>query len=149
MGEILFYHLTEQPLERALPTLVERSLDRGWRVVVQTANVDRAAELSNLLWTFKAESFVANGYAGRDDERAADQPVWLTADEDNPNGAAVRFMVDGATADALAGYERAIFMFDGHDDAAVQGARAEWKRREGATRTYWAQTETGGWEKRG
>ncbi|HEX4297004.1 MAG TPA: DNA polymerase III subunit chi, partial [Devosia sp.] len=31
MSEILFYHLEAQPLERALPLLLEKTLERGWR----------------------------------------------------------------------------------------------------------------------
>ena len=37
MTEILFYHLQHQPLERVLPTLLEKTLERGWRAVVQTS----------------------------------------------------------------------------------------------------------------
>jgi hypothetical protein len=37
MAEALFYHLTESTLEQALPPLLEKSLQRGWAVVVQTA----------------------------------------------------------------------------------------------------------------
>ena len=36
MAEVLFYHLTESTLEDALPPLLEKSLERGWRAVVQT-----------------------------------------------------------------------------------------------------------------
>ena len=35
MTEVLFYHLEHQPLERVLPSLVEKTLERGWRAVVQ------------------------------------------------------------------------------------------------------------------
>ncbi|MFL4968611.1 MAG: DNA polymerase III subunit chi, partial [Xanthobacteraceae bacterium] len=38
MTEILFYHLQGQPLDRVLPNLLERSLERGWRIVVQAAS---------------------------------------------------------------------------------------------------------------
>ena len=31
--DVLFYHLQRQPLEEVLPTLVEKSLERGWRAV--------------------------------------------------------------------------------------------------------------------
>ena len=151
MSEILFYHLTEHPLERALPTLVERSVARGWRVVVQSGDADRVPALSRLLWTFRPDSFVAHGHAGEEPGRshAAEQSVWLTDGTDDPNGAQVRFLVNGAQPGPLDGYERAIFMFDGHDPAALAQARAEWKHRAGGTAalTYWRQTETGGWEK--
>ena len=38
MTEVLFYHLENQPVERVLPPLLEKSLERGWRVVVQAAS---------------------------------------------------------------------------------------------------------------
>ncbi|TIR82843.1 MAG: DNA polymerase III subunit chi, partial [Mesorhizobium sp.] len=41
MADILFYHLTESTLEEALPGLLERSVERGWRAVVQTGTEER------------------------------------------------------------------------------------------------------------
>jgi DNA polymerase-3 subunit chi len=35
MTEVLFYHLTESKLEDALPPLLDKSVERGWRVAVQ------------------------------------------------------------------------------------------------------------------
>jgi DNA polymerase III subunit chi len=34
MTEVLFYHLQGMSLESVLPPLLEKSLERGWRVVV-------------------------------------------------------------------------------------------------------------------
>src|SRR5690349_11599483 len=36
MTDILFYHLERQPLDRVLPQLLERTLERGWRAVIET-----------------------------------------------------------------------------------------------------------------
>src|SRR5690606_32265473 len=47
MTEILFYHLEAQPLERVLPLLIEKSLERGWRVVVETGSEERAEAIDN------------------------------------------------------------------------------------------------------
>ena len=49
MTEILFYHLQRHPLERVLPALVEKSLARGWRVVVQAASEERVEALDGRL----------------------------------------------------------------------------------------------------
>ena len=38
MTEVLFYHLQNMSLESVLPPLLEKSLERGWRVVVQTTS---------------------------------------------------------------------------------------------------------------
>lgn len=148
MTEVLFYHLEHQPLERVLPSLVERALERGWRAVIQAGSEERLAALDTLLWTWKDESFLPHGT--RKDGNAEWQPIYLTTSDDNPNGATVRFLVDGAAASDFAGYARLVFLFDGHCPAAVAAARAEWKRASaaGCGVTYWQQGESGRWEKK-
>ena len=85
MAEVLFYHLQRQPLEAVLPTLLEKSLERGWRAVVQVATDERLAALDDHLWTFSDESFLPHGTDR--EAHAADQPVVLTTSGANPNGA--------------------------------------------------------------
>jgi len=148
MTEILFYHLTESKLEDALPALLEKSVERGWKVVVQTSTEARRDFLDAHLWTFREDSFLPHGTDEAPMSEA--QPVLLTATSDNPNAASVRFLVDGAEPPPLDGYERIVFMFDGYDTAQLEGARAQWKRlkAEGHTLTYWQQTEEGRWVKK-
>ena len=83
--EIYFYHLERRSLEDVLPTLLERSLERGWRAAVQAASEERVEALNTLLWTYREESFLPHGTA-RDGSPEA-HPIYLTATEDNPNGA--------------------------------------------------------------
>src|SRR6516165_4094942 len=92
MTEILFYHLQAQPVERLLPVLLEKSLERGWRVVVHTTLEERVDTLDSHLWTFRDDGFLPHGTFR--EPTAADQPVLLTVRDDNPNAAAVRFLVD-------------------------------------------------------
>ena len=148
MAEVLFYHLERQPLESALPGLLQRSLDRGWRVVVKVGSEERLESLNAHLWSFDDASFLPHGTAS--DGNAADQPIWLTIGDDNPNGATVRFLVDGAEAADFSGYERVVFMFDAADQEAVTKARAAWKAAAGIhDATYWKQDEDGRWTKQG
>ncbi len=148
MTEVLFYHLTRQPLDKVLPGLLERTLERGWRAVVQAGSRERVEALDALLWTYADDSFLPHGTAR--DGLSEQQPVFLTAGEDNPNGATVRFLVDGAEAGDLGGYARAVYIFDGRDDNALSTARAAWKqvKAAGFAATYWQQSETGRWEKK-
>src|SRR5260370_34054651 len=138
MTGILFYHLPRQPLERVLPTLLERSLERGWRVVVQASSEERVEALDAHLWTFRDDSFLPHG-TWREAE-AREQPILLTINDDNPNGAAIRFLVDGAPvpADAEA-YARIVLLFDGEDPDAVAPAREPWSpgKAKGCEVTYW------------
>lgn len=149
MSEILFYHLTEKTLDQVLPGLVERSMQRGWKVVVQAGSQERVEALDTLLWTYRDEAFVPHGCIRDGTENL--QPVWLTSENDNPNGAEIRFLVEGAALDTVEDYERVVYMFDGHDNAAVEHARERWKfhksQAEGE-QTYWQQSASGQWEKK-
>jgi DNA polymerase-3 subunit chi len=148
MTEVLFYHLQRQPLERVLPSLLERSLARGWRVVVQASSDERVEALDAHLWTYRDDSFLPHGTAK--EPGGADQPVLVTAADHNPNAAQVRFLIDGAPlpADAAA-YQRIVLLFDGEDDEAVAAARRNWTEVKGLgfEATYWQPDETGRWVK--
>jgi len=148
MIEILFYHLERRPLESVLPDMLQRSLGRGWRVVVQVGSQERLDALNTHLWTFDDATFLPHGSAA--DGHSADQPIWLTTGDDNPNGATVRFFVDGARTTDFSVYERLVFLFDAADPEALQSARETWKSARtipGAEATYWRQDENGRWAK--
>lgn len=146
--EVLFYHLEQQGLEKVLPSLVEKTLERGWRAVVQAGSAERLAAIDLALWTYKEDSFLAHGAAK--DGHAAEQPVYLTTGPETPNGAGVRFLVDGAEAETFSGFVRIVYMFDGNDADAVAKARAQWTAAKGAgcPVTYWQQSAAGKWEKK-
>ncbi len=151
MPEIWFYHLQNQRLEQALPALIEASLARGWRVVVQAASEERLDALDEALWTYSDASFLAHGRAR--DGNAEMQPVYLTTQGENPNGAKLRLFVDSANVDGIlssSDYERVILMFDGNDADQLDAARLQWKRLKeaGLGLTYWQQNVRGGWEKK-
>jgi DNA polymerase-3 subunit chi len=148
MTEILFYHLKGQTPEQVLPALLQKSLDRGWRVVVQASSEERIEALDAHLWTWRDDSFLPHG-TWREAE-AAQQPILLTLKDDNPNGAAVRFLVEGATMpDDASAYERVVLLFDGEDPDAVAAARARWTevKSAGFAATYWQADEQGGWRR--
>lgn len=149
MTEILFYHLQRQPLEKVLPQLLEKSIERGWRVVVQASSDERIEALDAHLWTCRDDNFLAHG-TYRESEPAM-QPVLLTVNEDNPNGATVRFLIDGAQVPGdAASYQRIVLLFDGDDDDAVAAARARWSeaKAQGFEATYWQADESGRWQKK-
>jgi len=146
--EVLFYHLQNQPLERVLPELLEKCLERKWRAVVQLGSEERRDALDAHLWTYRDDGFLPHGTAK--DGHAAQQPVWLTAADDNPNGATVRFLADGAEAANYSDYQRIVMLFDGNDPDALDRARASWTsvKAAGHDATYWQQSERGRWEKK-
>ncbi|MGV8839721.1 MAG: DNA polymerase III subunit chi [Bauldia sp.] len=146
MTEVLFYHLQRRPLEAVLPGLLERTVERNWRAVVQAGSVERVAALDAHLWTYSDDSFLPHGTDAEPDG----QPIVLTAGEGNPNGATVRFFVDGAMPGGVDGYERVVIIFDGDDPDALESARGAWRAlvAAGHAATYWQQNADGRWEKR-
>ena len=148
MTEILFYQLKGQTLEQVLPGLLQRSLDRGWRVVVQASSQERVEALDAHLWTWRDDTFLPHG-TWRDSE-AAEHPVLLPLNEDNPNGAIVRFLIDGAAMpENASAYQRIVLLFDGEDAEALDAARARWREAKSAgfEVTYWQTDERGGWRR--
>ena len=148
MTDVLFYHLTESKLEDALPPLIDKSVERGWQVAIQTREQARRDALDTHLWTYREDSFLPHG---TDESEMADrQPVLLTVSPDNLNNASVRFFIDGAEASDIETYQRVVFIFDGYDQEQLEGARAQWKKLkgEGHNLTYWQQTQEGRWEKK-
>ena len=147
MTEVLFYHLERASLEKTLPALLRRCLERGWRAVVEVGSEERMRDLDSHLWSHDDASFLPHGTAA--DGHEAEQPIYLTTGADNPNGAGVRFLVDGASTDKFEGYERIVFLFDGADEEATATARDAWKAAlaADADATYWRQDERGKWAK--
>jgi len=150
MTEVLFYHLKSQTLEQVLPSLLQRSLERGWRVVVQASSEERVDGLDAHLWTWRDDAFLPHG-TWREAE-AAEQPILLTVNDDNPNCATVRFLIDGAGMPAnAASYERLVLVFNGEDPEAVELARNRWTEAKSAgfEVTYWQADEQGRWQRQG
>ena len=149
MTEVLFYHLQNMTVENVLPPLLEKSLERGWRVVVQSTSEERADALDAHLWTYRDDSFLPHATWRAGD--AAEQPVLLTVADDNANGANVRFLIDNAMLPQdCTGYERMVLLFNGEDDDALAAARGAWTecKSRGFEVTYWQADEQGRWRRR-
>jgi len=148
MTEILFYHLKGQTPEQVLPALLQKSLERGWRVVVQASSPERVEALDAHLWTWRDDAFLPHG-TWREAE-AAEQPILLTPNDDNPNAAAVRFLIEGATMPADTSiYQRVVLLFDGEDPEALERARTRWTEAKSAgfEVTYWQADDKGAWRR--
>ena len=154
MSEVLFYHLERSALEDVLPGLLERTRERDWRAVVRVGSAERMETLDMHLWTYSEQSFLAHGTAA--EGHASRQPIYLTIEDENPNSAQVLFMVGGAQAAdwgalSLMALARIVLMFDGREAEAVDYARSAWRdaKKAGHDVTYWKESPSGKWEKRG
>ncbi len=143
--QVDFYHLTQVPLERALPQIAEKVLATGGRLVIVAGDAAQRAKLDQLLWSYAPESFMPHGQAGGEDD--ARQPVLIAEAPEAANGARHIALVDGVWREEVLGFDRAFHFFD---EEGIGAARAAWKGladREGVTRNYWKQNDAGRWEK--
>ncbi len=149
MVDILFYHLDGQPPDKTLPSLLEKTLERGWRAVVMAGTRERLAILDTALWTYKDDAFLPHTLleGGEDPDTLREEPALLALSEAGKppvafNQPDVLFLVDQAhLPDDLTPYTRVVLMFDGTEEAALTQARAAWKtwRDAGHGVTYWQQ----------
>src|ERR1700756_63164 len=146
MTEVLFYHLQNMTVENVLPPLLEKSLERGWRVIVQSTSEERADALDAHLGTYRDDSFLPHATWRVGD--AAEQPVVLAVTDGNPNRANVRFLIDNAALPIDCDtYERMVLLFNGDDADALAAARGAWTdcKSRGLDVTYWQGGGEGRW----
>ncbi len=148
MSEISFYHLKRHSMERALLRLLEKTHQAGEQAVVRLAEEEEVSLMDTALWSVDPDSFLPHGTSKS--ARPEQQPVFLTAGQDNPADAAFLFILPGASTAGLDKFKRVFFVFDGNSENEVEKAREHWKtlKNEGHDLTYWSQTDKGGWEKK-
>ena len=144
-----FYHLERTGVEAALYPLLEKCLERDWRVLVSSPSVERLSALDEALWSAgEAASFLPHGRDDGGEGFAARQPVLLSSALVPVNGAAALVLLDGQHAPpTVEGIARCMVMFDGRDTGARDVARAQFKAARGAGLgvKYYTQKGDVGW----
>jgi DNA polymerase-3 subunit chi len=134
-----FYHLTVSPLERVLPSIAEKIVAGGQRLVV-VAEPGLLARLDEQLWSYQKDSFLPHGR-----DRAERQPILLSTEPEAANGAANIALADGRWRDEALAFARAFYFFDSE---SLEPAREAWralKTRPEVEARYWKQDERGKW----
>jgi len=140
-AEWWFYHIEQGSVDAAIAPLIEKCLERRWRVLV-VGHEETVERLNRALWTWKDESFLPHGRARTD---AANQPVLLSTEATPANGAKVAVLLDGADAEG-AQFERVMVVFDGADADTRAKARQQYKAAlDAVTPARYFQQERGGW----
>ena len=142
-AEWWFYHIEHTSLDAANAPLIEKCLDRRWRVLV-VGHDDTLERLNKTLWTFREDSFLPHGRARTD---ANKHPVLLSTEAVPANNAKVALLLDGSDADANL-FERVMVVFDGGDETARAKARQQYKAATdaGGAARYFQQERGGAWK---
>ena len=134
--QVDFYKLTRDPAEKVLPTLAQRVLDSGGRLLV-VSNSAQLDAISAALWTWKANSFLAHAKAGGGDDSI--QPILLSSEPVAANDAKFIALADGLWRDEALTFDRIFNLFP---PSQTDDARTAWRslgEREDVERRYWKQ----------
>jgi DNA polymerase-3 subunit chi len=148
MTEIRFYHMEQSTLDQVLPSITAKAVQTGKHILIQSSDKKDLKGLSNLLWSFKPESFLAHGVDG--DDNGPRQPVFVTAKNDNANNAKILMLVNGAVHESVENFDLVCELLDGRVESQIMDARTRWKsyKNDGHDLTYWQQDENGAWQKK-
>ena len=150
MTEVLFYHLQDMTLENVLPPLLEKSLARGWRVVVQSTSEERADALDAHLWTYRDDLFLPHATWRAGDVPGSADRAGGRRRQSEPG----QCQIPGRQR-RLAGRFGCLsngwcWCFNGDDGDALAAARGAWTdcKARGFEVTYWQADERGRWQRR-
>ena len=136
MTKLDFWQVTDDPIEKVVALIAQRTLDEGARLLVVSDHGDQRAAIARALWQAGPESFLANGEASA--PGAERQPILIASDTAAPNGASHVVLADGQFRKTT-GFARVFLLFT--PDGAP-AARAAWSAQDGledVTRAYYAQ----------
>lgn len=137
-----FYHLASSPLDRVLPSICEKVLASGERLLIVADDVE-VARLDDLLWSYSADAFLP--HARRERPNPELQPILLSVAVEPLNGATHLALADGVWRDEALTFARTFYFFGA---AQLDGARATWRALKGDAEVearYWKQDERGKW----
>ena len=148
MARIDFYHLQKSDLKEALPKLLEKVYQTGQKALIKTDSKERTKEICDWLWVYQPNSWLPHGMYK--DGTEADQPFFITEQDENPNEAALLVQTCSTPLSLLKSFERVLNVFDGVDRQAIEDARALWKeaKEEGFDMHYFQQNLKGKWEEK-
>jgi len=147
MPEIWFYHLELTPMQQALPELLDKVTQKGWRAYVHGLDEDHLDRLNEDLWTFRPDSFLAHGL--ETEVTPERQPVLLGLSGVMVNNPDVYVSVAPVEMPDVSAMKRCLVIFSGTDDNHLAWARDQWKRLKTnkMNLAYWKQNDSGRWEK--
>ncbi len=126
--EITFYVLADQAPEKRLSTacrIIEKAFQQKHSIYVHAANQAEAEQLDELLWTFKAESFIPHHLVG--DGPTPPPPVRIGWQEIPPEASDLLINLHAAAPEQPKRFRRIVEIVGG-DEAMREAARQHWRQ---------------------
>ena len=149
LSQIDFYHLRDADMATPLAMLAHKTVSSGHKLLI-LAQKDSHAAISERLWSFRPDSFLA--HAADENEGHEYAQIWLTSDvAANQIDARFLALTAGLEPPEVQKFERVFNLFDGTSEPAVSAARDSWKRWSGTgdvTCRYFTQNDQGSWSRK-
>lgn len=126
MLEVYFYHIMNGTIEEALKTLLSSTRSRNWRALLCFKGEEKLNYIDKYLWQQEPPIIHGTYLQNYSDE----QPILLNITCENLNNSEICFLLDYAIYDKNNKnnkFERIVILFDGHNLAEVEYARAQWQ----------------------
>jgi DNA polymerase-3 subunit chi len=145
MKEVRFYHLTQTPLEKVLPKLLEKLYLSGQRVLLKCKDDEAVTQWNRYLWSYTTKFFLPHG--SKDNSYPEEQPIYLSTKIDTPNHANCLVTIDQTVLFNHQTITQLVDVFNGNDEQELLAARQRWQeyKRQNSMLTYWKQTPDGSW----
>ena len=144
-----FYHLRNADLATPLAMLAHKTVASGNKLLI-LAQKDSQVAISERLWTFRPDSFLAHAADENDGHEHAQ--IWLTSDvATNQINARFLALTAGLEPPEVKKFNRVFNLFDGTSEVAISAARDSWKRWSGTqdvTCRYFVQDDQGRWSQK-
>ena len=147
--QIDFYHLRNADLATPLAMLAHKTVASGHKLLI-LAQKDSHVAISEKLWTFRPDSFLA--HAADENEGHEHAQIWLTSDVAvNQIDARFLALTAGLEPPEIQKFDRVFNLFDGTSGEAVSTARNSWKRwsrTDDVICRYFVQDDQGRWNQK-
>lgn len=145
--EIVFYALSNTPLERALPKFLSKIYSSGFKCHLLCADEDQLRLLDKSLWTYSTLAFLPHGTKFMPTQFHDKNPIWLSESLDfvnNPD--ALIYLKPLSHKDNT--FKKIIYFYDQNksDEQQYQKLYNDYIAQNKSP-LLWKQTREGGWEK--
>ena len=120
MTQIIFYSSAPLRVENTLFTLIEKSLEKGFKSLLLFLDKENCSAIDEKLWTYKQNSFLPHLSECEEISNEIDIPIYLTTKNENPYEAELLFSIDGSIPDNINNLERLIIIIDANDKILLE-----------------------------
>lgn len=127
MTDVLFVRLEKRDKALHLCHWAQRFFDAGERVLIRVQEDKQVRMLDSYLWTFSKDSFLPHGCVTTDEHSVPDEPIVVTASEQNVNNATRLLMGSPCAIEFMMQFQQIIDFAEMYDPDLAQQSRERFR----------------------